>query len=671
MDIEKHLEDLRNKLKKYAYEYYVLDQPSVEDTYYDQLYKELVILEQSHPELTIPEDSPTKRVGGVVLDGFEKVVHEIPLYSLADVFNKEEIIAFDKRIRKALGDTVEYLCELKIDGLSISLKYIDGKLVQASTRGDGTIGENITENIKTIKSVPVVLSEPVTVEVRGEAYMPKSTFAKLNEQRIEEGEDVFANPRNAAAGSLRQLDTKATAKRNLSTFLYNIANTSAFSISSQEEALNVLKKWHLKVNQQFRKCQTVEEIWNYIKEVQNLRDSLTYEIDGIVIKVNSFAQQKELGFTVKAPRWSVAYKFPPEEVETVVESVEWTIGRTGVVTPTANLQPVKVSGSTVSRATLHNVDYITAKDIHLNDTVILYKAGDIIPRVARVLLEKRSKESQALIIPKVCPVCGSKLVHLEEEVALRCINPQCPAQIQTGLTHFVSRDAMNIAGVGPRVVEQLFEKKLVKDVADLYDLNIERLLTLDNVKEKSATNLYQAIQASKVNSLERLLYGLGIRHVGAKVAKVLAERFENMDGVAEASLEEIAEIDNLGEAVANSLKSYFAKQEVQKLIAKLKKQNVNMHYLGPRKQDIALNDSIFANKTIVLTGKLTLDRQSIKEQLEALGAKVTGSVSKKTDLVIAGSDAGSKLTKAQQLDIEIWDEEKLQKNLDNATHLSK
>ncbi|MDR0614993.1 MAG: NAD-dependent DNA ligase LigA [Lactobacillales bacterium] len=666
MDIEKRLEDLRNELKKYAYEYYVLDQPNVEDAYYDQLYKELEVLEQDHPELTIPKDSPTQRVGSVVLDGFEKVVHEIPLYSLADVFNEEEITAFDKRIRKTLGNTVEYLCELKIDGLSISLKYVDGKLVQAATRGDGTIGENITENVKTIKSVPITLSKQVTFEVRGEAYMPKTSFAKLNAKRIEEGEEVFANPRNAAAGSLRQLDTKVTAKRNLSTFLYNIADTSSFSISSQEEALDVLKKWHLKVNQRFRKCQTVKEIWSYIKEVQDLRDLFSYEIDGIVIKVNSFAQQKELGFTVKAPRWAVAYKFPPEKIETVVKSVEWTIGRTGVVTPTANLQPVKVSGSNVSRATLHNVDYIAAKDIRLNDTVILYKAGDIIPRVARVLLGKRPKDSQPLVIPKVCPICGSKLVHLEEEVALRCINPQCPAQIQTGLTHFVSRDAMNIVGIGPRVVEQLFEKKLVKDVADLYKLDIERLLTLDNVKEKSATNLYQAIQASKTNSLERLLYGLGIRHVGAKVAKILAERFENMDGITNASLEEIAEIDNLGKAVANSLKSYFAKKEVQELIVKLKKQNVNMHYLGPKKQDPALSNSFFAGKTVVLTGKLTLDRRSVKEQLEALGAKVTSSVSKKTDLVITGSDAGSKLTKAQQLDVEVWDEKKLQENINPA-----
>jgi DNA ligase (NAD+) len=663
MKLEKRLKNLRNELKKYAYEYYVLDQPSVEDAYYDQLYKELNTLEQNHPELTIPADSPTQRVGGVVLDGFEKIVHEISLYSLTDAFNEEEIIAFDKRVRKTLSDTVEYLCELKIDGLSISLKYVDGKLVQAATRGDGTVGENITENVKMIKSVPLILSEPVTVEVRGEAYMPKSAFAKLNEQRSEEGEDVFANPRNAAAGSLRQLDTKATAKRNLSTFLYNIANVSQFSVSSQEEALSILKKWHLKVNQQFRKCQTVEEIWDYIKEVQDMRDSFAYEIDGIVIKVNFFAQQKELGFTVKAPRWAVAYKFPPEEVETVVESVEWMIGRTGVVTPTANLQPVKVSGSTVSRATLHNVDYIAAKDIRLNDTVVLYKAGDIIPRVARILLEKRSKNSIPLIIPTVCPVCGSKLVHLDEEVALRCINPQCSAQIQTGLTHFVSRDAMNISGVGPRVVKQLFEKELLKDVADLYDLDIERLLTLDNVKEKSATNLYQAIQASKVNSLERLLYGLGIRHVGAKVAKVLSKRFENMDRIAEASLEEIAEIDNLGEAVASSLKSYFAKQEVQELIAKLKKQDVNMGYLGSKKQDLALIDSFFAGKTVVLTGKLTLSRSAVKEQLETLGAKVTGSVSKKTDFVIAGSDAGSKLVKAQQLNVEVWDEEKLQKNL--------
>ncbi|MDR1521678.1 MAG: NAD-dependent DNA ligase LigA [Streptococcaceae bacterium] len=659
MDILKHLKNLRNELKKYAYEYYTLDQPSVEDAYYDQLYKELETLEAKHPELSIPADSPTQRVGGVMLDGFKKVVHEIPLYSLADVFNKEEIIAFDKRVQKTLGNAIEYLCELKIDGLSISLKYIDGKLVQAATRGNGTVGENITENVKTIKSVPLMLSEAVTVEIRGEAYMPKNAFTNLNEKRIEEGEEAFANPRNAAAGSLRQLDTKVTANRNLSAFFYNIAQVSNFSVFSQEEVLALLKKWHLKVNQQLRKCHSVEEIWSYIKEVQDMRDSLSYEIDGIVIKVNSFTQQKELGFTVKAPRWAMAYKFPPEKVKTVIKSVEWTIGRTGVVTPTANLQPVKVSGSTVSRATLHNVDYIAAKDFRLNDTVVLYKAGDIIPRVAKVLLKKRPKGSIPLIIPTVCPVCSSKLVHLEEEVALRCINPQCPAQMKTGLIHFVSRDAMNIAGLGLRIIEQLFEKKLVKDVADLYALNIKCLLTLDNIKEKSATNLYQAIQASKVNSLERLLYGLGIRHVGNKIAKILAKHFKNMDGVIKATSAEIAEIDSLGKAVVNSLKSYFAKIEVQELIAKLKNQDINMCYLGSQKQNLVLNNSFFAGKTVVLTGKLTPNRSTVKEKLEKFKAKVTGNVSKKTDLVIAGSDAGSKLAKAKQLGIEIWNEKRL------------
>ncbi|MDR1013136.1 MAG: NAD-dependent DNA ligase LigA [Lactobacillales bacterium] len=663
MDIQKRLEKLRNELKTYAYEYYVLDQPSIEDVYYDQLYKELEILEATHPEIPIPKDSPTQHVGGVVLESFEKVVHEIPLYSLNDVFNHEEITLFDQRIKKALGDAIEYLCELKIDGLSISLKYVDGKLVQAATRGDGVVGENITENVKMIKSVPLILSEQVTVEVRGEAYMPKSSFARLNEKCLEKGKEIFSNPRNAAAGSLRQLNTKITASRNLSTFLYQIAEASNISVFSQEDTLALLKKWHLKVNQQFRKCQTVEEIWNYIEEVQAMRAFLSYEIDGVVIKVNSFSQQEALGFTVKAPRWAVAYKFPPEEVKTILKSVEWTIGRTGVLTPTANLQPVKISGSTISRATLHNVDYIATKDIRLNDTVILYKAGDIIPKISRVLLKKRAKDSVPLAIPAVCPVCKSKLIHLEEEVALRCINPQCPAQIQTGLTHFVSRDAMNIAGVGPRVIEQLFAKRLVKDVAELYVLDVKRLLTLDNVQKKSAMNLYQAIQASKVNSLERLLYGLGIRYVGSKIAKILAERFADIDELIKASFAEISEIDNLGEAVANSLHFFFVKKEVQELIAKLKAQGVNVRYLGAKRQEVSLSDSFFAGKTVVLTGRLTLNRSVIKERLEILGAKVAGSVSKKTDLVIAGSNAGSKLTKAWQLEIEVWNEEKLQQYL--------
>ncbi|MDR3157397.1 MAG: NAD-dependent DNA ligase LigA [Lactobacillales bacterium] len=663
MTVQDKLNELREQLTQYAYEYYVLDRPSVDDAYYDQLYRELEELEKAHPEIKIPSDSPTQRVGGIVLEGFEKVAHPIPLYSLSDVFNREELENFTERMRKSIGEGVEYLCELKIDGLSLSLTYIDGKLVQAATRGDGTVGENITENVKTIQSVPLTLSMPVNVEVRGEAYMPKASFDQLNKKRKELGETLFANPRNAAAGSLRQLDTKVTAKRNLSTFFYNIADISNVDVSSQEEVLKTLKDWRLKVNREFRKCKTAEEIWDFIEEVQGGRERLPYEIDGVVIKVNQFSQQEDLGFTVKAPRWAVAYKFPPEEVETIVESVDWMIGRTGVLTPTANLHPVRVSGSWVSRATLHNVDYVREKDIRLNDTVILYKAGDIIPRVKRVLLDKRAKSSQPLEIPTHCPICDSVLVHLEDEVALRCLNPKCSAQIKTRLSHFASRYAMNVDGLGPRVIEQLFEKNLVLDVADLYLLDIEKLLLLENVKEKSANNLYKAIQATKGSSLERLLYGLGIRHVGERAARVVARYFKTMDGIIQTSKEEITQIDGLGEVIADSLYSYFKNQEVKKLVAKLKAQGVNMMYLRPLSDEFLEVDSFFSGKTIVLTGKLSANRGKVKVKLENLGAKVTGSVSKKTDLVIVGKDAGSKLTKAEQLGIEIWNEEKLQEEL--------
>jgi len=664
MTVENKLNKLRKQLTQHAYEYYVLDRPRILDSEYDKLYRELEELEKGHPKIPIPADSPTQRVGGVVLAGFEKITHRVPLYSLSDVFSKEEIENFTQRVEKVLAQEVEYLCEIKIDGLSLSLTYADGKLLQAATRGDGKVGEEITENVKTIQSVPLTLTEPVSAEIRGEAYMPKASFAQLNEKRTENGEDVFANPRNAAAGSLRQLDTKVSASRNLSSFFYNIADVAKFAeITSQAEVLTTLKKWHLKVNEKFRKCQSTNEIWEFIQEVQKNREDLPYEIDGVVIKVNQLSQQEELGFTVKAPRWSVAYKFPPEEAKTVVKSVDWMVGRTGVLTPTANLRAVQVSGSLVSRATLHNVDYLLEKDIRLNDTVILYKAGDIIPRVERVLLEKRPKDSVKLLVPKKCPVCESLLVHLEEEVALRCINPKCPAQIKTGLTHFASRDAMNIDGLGPKLIEQLFEKKQVSDVADLYSLTIDNLLTLDNVKEKSATKLYQAIQTTKGNSMERLLYGLGIRHVGFRHSKMLAERFHALKKLAQAPKEEIAVIDGLGEVVADSLHSYFENPEVQEVIAKLEIQGVNSTYSGVTVSELSASSSFFAGKIIVLTGTLSIKRSEIKSRLENLGAKITGSVSKKTDLIIAGENAGNKLTKAEQFEIEVWDEEKLQEQL--------
>lgn len=653
------IHSLQRKLIDYAYAYYVKDQPVVDDAYYDQLYQQLVELETKYPEYRTP-DSPTQRVGGVVLKGFEKVVHEIPLYSLNDVFSKNDIIAFDQRVQKTLGHPVTYICELKIDGLSISLKYEQGRFVRGATRGDGTIGENITENIKTVKSVPLVLKEPIDIEVRGECYMPKQAFFDLNQKREEDGLDIFANPRNAAAGSLRQLDSKVTASRNLSTFLYTLADFGPLHVRNQAEALDHLDDLGFRTNHERQTCTTIDEVWAYIEAFHEKRSQLPYEIDGVVIKVNEFTNQNQLGFTVKAPRWAVAYKFPPEEAQTTIEAIEWTVGRTGVVTPTAVMTPVRIAGTTVSRASLHNADYMKMKDIRLHDQVIIYKAGDIIPEVAHVVEEARVQTSLPYQIPTICPICGSELVHLDEEVALRCINPKCPAQIKEGLSHFVSRDAMNIEGIGPRMIEQFFNHGFVSDVADLYHLSLPQLLDLEKVKEKSATNMLQAIEASKQNSLEKLLFGLGIRHVGVKAAKLLAERFETLAALSKATQEEILTVDTLGPTIADSLVTYFANDEVHELIAELNTAGVNTTYLGLKKRDVEQIQSAFQGKTVVLTGKLvTYTREDAKEKIEQLGGKVTGSVSKKTDMVVAGSDAGSKLTKAQALGIPIWSEQEM------------
>lgn len=649
-------EKIRTQLNQYAYEYYVKDQPTVEDYVYDRLYHELVEIEDKYPQLITP-DSPTQRVGGQVLQGFEKAVHDRPLYSLSDVFSKEEIIAFDARVKKALGDQVSYVCELKIDGLSISLRYEDGVFVRGATRGDGTVGENITANLKTVKSIPLRLKEPISVEVRGECYMPKESFVKLNQQREEAGLDIFANPRNAAAGSLRQLDTKITAHRNLNTFLYTVADFGPLEANNQFDALNELARIGFRTNPEKRLCHSVEEIWDYIEEYHEKRIELPYEIDGVVIKVNDFDQQDQLGFTVKAPRWATAYKFPPEEAQTVIENIEWTVGRTGVVTPTAVMTPVRVAGTTVSRASLHNVDYIKAKDIRLKDKVVIYKAGDIIPEVAQVLLDLREEDSQPYEIPTHCPICHSELVHLDEEVALRCINPKCPAQIKEGLSHFVSRNAMNIDGLGPRVLAQMYDRGLVKDVADLYSLKEEQLLTLDKIKEKSANNLLTAIDQSKDNSVERLLFGLGIRHVGSKAAKILAEHFGNLWSITKADKETILNLNAIGEIIADSVVTYFENEEVHELLTELEEAGVNFEYKGKTSEELEEVDSVFKEKTVVLTGKLShFTREEAKEKIENLGGKVTGSVSKKTDIVVAGEEAGSKLDKAQQLGIEVWTE---------------
>lgn len=642
------MKELVELLNRYAYEYYTKDAPSVSDSEYDQLYRELVELEIVHPDEILPE-SPTHRVGGVVLKGFTKYQHQYPLYSLQDAFSREELEAFDQRVRKEFP-SISYVCELKIDGLSISLTYEKGVLVTGATRGDGSVGEDITENLKRVKDIPLVLPEPVNITVRGECYMPRASFDRVNQIRQENGEPEFANPRNAAAGTLRQLDTKIVAKRNLATFLYQ--EVSPTDQSSQEGVLEKLARLGFVVNQERVLAEDMEQIWDFIQKVAQFREDLPYDIDGIVIKVNDLAIQEELGFTVKAPKWAVAYKFPAEEKEAKILSVDWTVGRTGVVTPTANLTPVQLAGTTVSRATLHNVDYIAEKDIHQDDTVIVYKAGDIIPAVLRVVKDKRVSD-QALAIPTHCPSCQSELLHFEDEVALRCINPLCPAQIKEGLNHFASRDAMNITGLGPAVVEKLFAAQLVEDVAGIYRLTVEDLLTLEGFKEKSAEKLYEAIQASKENSAEKLLFGLGIRHVGSKVSQILLQEFHDLDQLATADPERIASIDSLGMVVAESLKRYFSQEGSKRLLQELKEAGVNLAYLGEK----VAADAALSGMTVVLTGKLErLTRSEAKAKLESLGAKVTGSVSKKTDLVVAGSDAGSKLTKAQELGIQVEDE---------------
>lgn len=642
------MKELVELLNRYAFEYYTKDAPSVSDSEYDQLYRELVELETAYPEDVLPE-SPTHRVGGVVLKGFTKYQHQYPLYSLQDAFSREELEAFDQRVRKEFP-SVHYVCELKIDGLSISLTYENGILVTGATRGDGSVGEDITENLKRVKDIPLVLPESISITVRGECYMPRASFDRVNQIRQENGEPEFANPRNAAAGTLRQLDTKIVAKRNLATFLYQ--EVSPTDQNSQEGVLEKLARLGFVVNQERVLAKDMDQIWSFIQKVAQLREGLPYDIDGIVIKVDDLAIQEELGFTVKAPKWAIAYKFPAEEKEARLLSVDWTVGRTGVVTPTANLTPIQLAGTTVSRATLHNVDYIAEKDIHQDDTVIVYKAGDIIPAVLRVVTDKRISDLP-LAIPTNCPSCQSQLLHFEDEVALRCINPLCPAQIKEGLIHFASRDAMNITGLGPAVVDKLFANHLVADVAGIYRLTVEDLLTLEGVKEKSAEKLYDAIQASKENSAEKLLFGLGIRHVGSKVSQILLQEFHDLDQLATADPERIAAIDSLGMVVAQSLESYFSQEGSRQLLLELKEAGVNMDYLGKK---VAV-DAALSGMTVVLTGKLErLTRSEAKAKLESLGAKVTGSVSKKTDLVVAGADAGSKLTKAQELGIQVEDE---------------
>ncbi|KML26847.1 NAD-dependent DNA ligase LigA [Priestia aryabhattai] len=653
------VQELRDLLNQYGYEYYVLDQPSVPDAEYDKLMNELIEIEESFPELKTA-DSPTQRIGGQVLDAFEKVQHQTSMLSLGNAFNEEDLRDFDRRVRQAVEDEFSYVCELKIDGLAVSLRYEGGYLVLGATRGDGTTGENITENLKTIRSIPLRIKEPLSMEVRGEAFMPRKSFEALNEAKMERDEVPFANPRNAAAGSLRQLDPKIAAKRNLDIFVYAMTDTGELEIDSHSESLNLLDDLGFKTNKERQTCETIDDVIAYIESWQTKRPELSYDIDGIVVKVDSFDQQAELGTTAKSPRWAIAYKFPAEEVVTKLVNIELTVGRTGVITPTAILEPVQVAGTTVQRASLHNEDLIREKDIRIGDYVVVKKAGDIIPEVVNVIEEKRTGEEQEFTMPTHCPECESELVRLEGEVALRCINPSCPAQIREGLIHFVSRNAMNIDGLGEKVISQLFRERLIKDVADIYTLTKQQLIELERMGEKSADNLIAAIEASKENSLERLLFGLGIRHVGAKAAKTLAQHFETIDKLTKATYDELVAINEIGAKMADAIVAYFTQEEVQELIHELKEYGVNLTYKGPKLVSVENVDSVFAGKTVVLTGKLEqLSRNEAKAQIEALGGKVTGSVSKKTDLVVAGEEAGSKLTKANELEIEVWDEARL------------
>ncbi|WP_125607839.1 NAD-dependent DNA ligase LigA [Lapidilactobacillus bayanensis] len=646
---------LRVKLKEYATAYYTADAPVVEDAVYDEQYRDLQDLEQAFPDL-ITADSPTQNVGGAVLSDFTKVTHEIPMLSMGDVFSLEELAQFNQRIVAATNQPSEYSVELKIDGLAISLRYEKGKFVEGSTRGDGNVGEDVTANLKTIKAIPQQLSESIDLEVRGECYMPKESFAKLNEQRDRDGQPTFANPRNAAAGSLRQLDVKITAQRNLDTFMYTIVNAANYNVHTQREALAQLEKWGFHTNPESIVATDAATVQAFIERYQSRRDNLPYGIDGVVLKVNDLAAQLALGNTVKVPRWEIAYKFPPEEAETIVHDIEWTIGRTGVVTPTAVMDPVQLAGTTVARATLHNPDFLMTKGVRINDTVKIHKAGDIIPEVSEVVLTKRPANSQPYEIPTTCPSCGAKLIHLEDEVALRCVNPMCPAQVKEGLTHFASRNAMNIDGLGPKIIAQLYDRHLVKDVADLYQLTAADLADLDKFQEKSIHNLLNAIENSKGNSAERLLFGLGIRNVGAKAARLLLEHFRSLPALMAAGADEIGTIKTIGPTIVDSLQTYFANEQVQQLIKELQAVNVNFDYLGPA-TSTPVQPNYFQDKTIVITGKLNrFTRDELTARLTELGAKVTGSVSKKTDLLIAGEAAGSKLTKAQNLDVTIINE---------------
>ena len=656
---------LQNQLQQWAKEYYENDSPTVEDAEYDQAYKHLQELEVAFPEL-IQKDSITQQVGGQQIKSeLPKVQHEVPMLSLGDVFSFEELSTWMTNTQKSFNENLAYNAELKIDGLAISLIYENGKLVQASTRGDGNIGEDVTKNIKQIKSIPSELNEPISIEVRGEVYMPKDAFVALNGSRERDGLPTFANPRNAAAGSLRQLDPKITKQRKLASFLYQAVDaTEILNVSTQSDLLERLNALGLPTNTTNAVVTHMSDVESYIISQTDNRDNLSYGIDGIVIKVNNLNYHEELGNTVKVPKWAIAYKFPPEEAQTTVLDIEWTVGRTGAVTPTAVMTPVQLAGTTVGRASLHNADYLQAKDIRIGDTVTLHKAGDIIPEVGKVILDKRPDNSISYELPTHCPACHQELVHVDGEVVMRCINPACPAQVKESLTHFASRNAMNIDGLGPKIITQLLSHDLVAKVTDLYRLTYDNLITLDKFGETAANNLLNAIEASKNNSVERLLFGLGIRNVGAKAAKTIAAKFGDLSTIAQATADEISEISGIGLTIGDSITQYFSTEQAQQLLTDLADLNVNLTYTS---QVATIDNPQFSGKKIVLTGSLSLfSRREATAWLESQGATVSTSVSKKTDILIAGENAGSKLAKAQELGTEIWSEKQLRDTMDNS-----
>jgi len=663
VDIEKRILELREILNYHSHKYYVEDAPEISDFEYDELYRELEKLEQERPDLITP-DSPTQRIGGKPLEGFKKAVHAVQMQSLSDVFSREELLAFDRRVREAVGDDVEYVVEKKIDGLSVSLVYENGVFTRGATRGDGLVGEDVTQNLKTIRTIPLRLKRDLPLlEVRGEVFISKKDFIKINEEQEAAGQQLFANPRNAAAGSLRQLDPKVTSQRKLDIFVFNIQRIEGQSFKTHSETLEFLKELGFKTSPGYKVCKDINAVWEEINRIGEERGEIDFEIDGAVVKVNSLEQREILGSTIKAPRWAVAYKYPAEVKETVVKKITVNVGRTGVLTPIAIFDPVRLAGSTVSRATLHNMDYIKEKDIRIGDTVRIRKAGDIIPEVVDVVFEKRSGNETEFNMPEQCPVCGADVVREEGEAAYRCTGIECSAQLYRKIVHFASRDAMNIEGLGPAIIEVLLEKGLIKEIADLYYLHKEKetLVNIERMGKKSVENLLASIEKSKQNNIDRLIFGFGIRHIGLRAAQLLSENFESLDALMNASAEDIMAIPEFGEKMAKSVEQFFRQKQNRDTVEKLKAAGVNTVSFGKKK----IKDNRFEGKTFVLTGTLpSFTRKEAEEIIKSFGGKTSGSVSKKTDYVLAGEDAGSKLQKAKELGIEIIDEDKFRKMIE-------